>query len=125
MGARVVPVFGANCKVGVEDVGNRLQRALDQIDPYNMYLIFSFTDVHKDVELYLKADKHFYKCQDKYLDHEWYEHGYKDNYLPFVEYIVKRFKDHPRIFAWELGNELKARNENQIWPNLGVVSKRG
>ena len=50
------------------------------------------------------------------------EGGYKNNYLPFVEHIVKEFKDHPRIFAWELGNELKAwgPDEHKILPDLFI-----
>jgi hypothetical protein len=33
--------------------------------------------------------------------------NYEDYYLPFVRYIVNRFKDEPRVFAWQLGNEFK------------------
>jgi len=116
MGARVVRVFGANRHLGVEDTGNRLQQALDQVAAHDMYLIFSFTDVHHDTGFNVPGDERFY--QDNRLNKAWYEGGYKQNYRPFVEYLVKRFKDHPRLFAWELGNELKAWAPGVVLPDL-------
>lgn len=118
MGARVVRVFGANRHLGMEDTGNRLQLALDQVAAHDMYLLFSFTDVHHDTGFNVPGDERFY--QDNRLNKAWYEGGYKENYLPFVEYLVKRFKDHPRLFAWELGNELKAWAPGVVLPDLFI-----
>lgn len=118
MGARVVRVFGANRHLGLEDTGNRLQQALDQVAAHDMYLLFSFTDVHHDTGFNVPGDGPFY--QDNRLNKAWYEGGYKQHYLPFVEYLVKRFKDHPRLFAWELGNELKAWAPGVVLPNLFI-----
>lgn len=118
MGAQVVRVFGANRHLGVEDTGNRLQQALDQVAAHEMYLLFSFTDVHHDTGFNVPGDERFY--QDNRLNKAWYEGGYKENYLPFVEYLVNRFKDHPRLFAWELGNELKAWAPGVVLPDLFI-----
>jgi len=59
------------------------------------------------------------------LDRDFFADGYRTNYLPFVEYIVRRFRDHPWIFAWELGNELKYEPDPQIFLRFARnVSKR-
>lgn len=57
----------------------------------------------------------------QFLDFQWYRAdrrgeflNYEDNYKPLAEYIVNRFKDDPRIFAWELGNEIKAYNTTDM-----------
>ncbi|MBL8953575.1 MAG: cellulase family glycosylhydrolase [Myxococcaceae bacterium] len=36
-----------------------------------------------------------------------FEGGYVENYKPFVEQIVTRFKDNPAVFSWEVANETK------------------
>ena len=122
MGARVVRVFGANRHLGIEETGNRLQNALDKVVAHNMYMIFSFTDVHHDTGFNVPGDERFY--QDNRLNKAWYEGGYRQNYLPFVEYLVKRFKNHPGIFAWELGNELKAWAPGVVLPDLFIQFAR-
>lgn len=45
-------------------------------------------------------------CQ---LDDCWVESGYTRNYLPFISTIVKAFRDHPAIFAWDVTNEQNTR----------------
>jgi hypothetical protein len=42
------------------------------------------------------------------LNYKWISGGFRTNYKPFVQRIVDRFKDDPRIFAWEIGNEIGA-----------------
>ena len=118
MGAQVIRVFGANRNLSAEDTGNRLQQALDRVAARNMYLLFSFTDVHHDTGFNVPGDDRFY--QDNRLNKAWYEGGYRQNYLPFVEHLVRRFKNHPRIFAWELGNELKAWAPGVVLPDLFI-----
>jgi hypothetical protein len=95
MGARVVRVFGANRHASVKQIGDRLEQALKRVEDHGMHLIFAFTDVHHDTGFNVPGDERFY--QDNRLDKAWYEGGYRENYLPFVEQIVKRFKDHKRI----------------------------
>ncbi|MGB0384564.1 MAG: cellulase family glycosylhydrolase [Ardenticatenaceae bacterium] len=118
MGAKVVRVFGANRHSNTKEIGNRLQQALDRVAARDMYLILAFTDVHHDTGFNVPGDGRFY--QDNRLNKAWYEAGYRQNYLPFVEYIVQRFKDHPRILAWELGNELKAWAPGAVLPELFI-----
>lgn len=46
------------------------------------------------------------------LNHSWISGGFRNNYKPFVQTIVQRFRDDHRIFAWEIGNEIGAPNGN-------------
>ena len=41
------------------------------------------------------------------LNGAFYRSGYRERYLPFVRAVVDAFRNDPRIFAWEVGNELK------------------
>jgi len=42
------------------------------------------------------------------LGDDWLQSGYKQNFKPFAEYIVDRFKGHEGVFAWEVANETKS-----------------
>ena len=123
MGAKVIRVFGANRHIvgdNRNETANRLERALQEAAQRDMYIIFAFTNVYHDVAFDLPGDEGFYEHNS--LNRAWFEGGYQNNYWPFVEHIVERFKDHPRIFAWELGNELKASGPqpHQILPDLFI-----
>jgi hypothetical protein len=51
-------------------------------------------------------------CNDpniRILNREWVANGYRVNYKPFVQAVVDHFKNDPRIFAWEIGNEISVR----------------
>lgn len=52
------------------------------------------------------------------LNNEWLRNGYKENYKPFVEYMVDRFKDHKGLQAWEVANETKSYSNP---PDYGAV----
>ena len=41
------------------------------------------------------------------LNEAFYSSGFRTNYVPWVREVVTRYKDHPAVFAWELGNEIK------------------
>ena len=76
-----------------------------------MYLIPAFTDFYDDTSANPRGDEKFYQSDTvkTTLNRDFFAGGYRENYLPFVEGIVQRFRAHKRIFAWELGNELKAQ----------------
>lgn len=118
MGAKVVRVFGADKYLTTEDTIGRLSKILQKMQEHDMYLIFSFTNFYKD-GFYVQGDDEFYN-KHGHLDYSWYTGGYKQHYLPFVEAIVREFKDNPRIFAWELGNELKVQKGNDVFPKLFI-----
>lgn len=108
IGAKVVRVTIAGRNLAKEDVGNRLQTALDEANPWGqspLFFLVTFADVFfNDTFLTVQGDDQFYNGT---LTDAFYQQDYKVNYLPFVEYIVTRFRNDHRIFAWELGNEFK------------------
>lgn len=42
------------------------------------------------------------------VQNAWFQQGYRNNFRPFAETIVDRFKDDPTVFAWEIANEMKS-----------------
>lgn len=119
MGARVVRIFAANRHGNTQEAADRLEQALARAAARDQYLIIAFTDVHHDTGFNVPGDDRFYSADGR-LNRDWFAGGYKENYLPFVEHLVRRFRNHPRIFAWELGNELKAWVPGQILPDLFI-----
>jgi endo-1,4-beta-mannosidase len=115
-----------------EKVGNRFEKLLNLVrqDFPEMYLLPALTDLYDNTPFHPMGDDEFYEVQPdnwKILGKKWYTEGYLVNYLPFVEYIVRRFKGEPQIFAWEIGNELKnphgGRPRDFIDFNLAVAHR--
>jgi hypothetical protein len=123
-GVRVVRVFLANANATPTEVGDGLEKLLSIITddlgysvdgPDPLYLIPALTNFYSSVPFYVRGDNgevhpdhNFYG--DGKLTAEWYQGGYQHYYQPFVESIIDRFKEHPNIFAWEVGNELALGN---------------
>ncbi|MES1241504.1 MAG: S-layer homology domain-containing protein [Acidobacteriota bacterium] len=42
------------------------------------------------------------------LNYKWISGGFRSHYKPFVAQVVNAFKNDPRVFAWEIGNEIGA-----------------
>ena len=61
-----------------------------------------------------RASRDWYNDRGGLLETGWFDTGYQQNYRPFVGTIVSQFKDDPRIFAWQLGNELQIGTDP--WP---------
>ena len=70
--------------------------------------IISLTDYYQASSYRLGADDGYFN--GGYLSSSWFQDQYRNNYLPYVNQVVSdpQLKSDPRIFAWELGNELKA-----------------
>ncbi len=109
MKARVVRMHACHRAVPLEATIPLMQKALDLLHQYNMLAIVCLNDALGDSSFYVPGDDHFHQYGHPmgYVDKVAYFHneGYKQNQLPFVRQIVAAFKDHPAIFAWELGNE--------------------
>jgi hypothetical protein len=121
MGARVVRVFLAAKDAAHQEVGDRLARVLALLESddrlKDMYLILCFTDIYHNTPFHPQGDDPFYETQPDgwtLLNRAWFEGGYTQNYLPFVDHIVTTFHHHPQIFAWEIGNELKVTTGHQF-----------
>jgi hypothetical protein len=116
MGARVVRIFLPHKDVPTPEVKNRLEALLKLLREEfpEIYLIAALTDLYVNSQHFPQGDEGSYKTrtdpdgrQWTLLGQEWFNGGYKKNYLPFVDTIVTAFRDRPRILAWDIGNELK------------------
>jgi hypothetical protein len=118
IGARVVRLFLANRFRGHNQLTDRLSNLLQLLEPHDMYAIVCFTDVHGDYPYNVNGDMKFYtvKKHVDMLNEVFFRTGYKEHYLPLVKHVVEQFKNHPRIFAWELGNELKPQDQHNLFP---------
>ncbi len=114
MGARVVRFFLANRFRSTQEVGDRLSATLEILRQRDMYAIVALIDTHNDTFAQVPGDKEeFYDGPHGMPNRRFFESASKNQgrYLDFVKAIVTRFKDHERIFAWELGNELRAQEK--------------
>lgn len=108
--AKVIRFVAPYWKLNQVQTGDRLQVILDACNLWRVHAIVCLTDVYEVTQLYPQGDGPYYTdgcCGLKVLNHQWYAGGYQTNYLPQVLYLANRFKDHPAIFAWQLGNEIR------------------
>ena len=107
MGARVIRVFLPSVHANAEEVITRLQTVIDLVSTHfpELYILPAFTNLYADVPFRVQGDDSFYR--DNVLVRDFFTGGYQQHYLPFVRRIVQAFHSEPRIFAWEIGNELK------------------
>ena len=120
MGARVVRCFLANRHASVEETVARLEATLTDCAARDLYLLPSFTDVHGDTGFNPPGDEQFY-TENGMLNRDFYEHGYRGPYLALVDAVTRRFRDHPRLFGWEIGNELKPMAGGVLLPELLIT----
>lgn len=108
-GGRVVRVFCAYRGIGRTATGDRLQLALDMAAQRGLYLLVCLTDFYNDTKMNPQGDEVYYVNAGGYsiLGDAFFTGGYRNNYLPQAAYLAQRFRDHPGLFAWEVGNELR------------------
>lgn len=109
MGARVARVFVANKFITKEESASRLVKLLNKAATRGIYIIAALTDFYP-TGFCPKGDEQFYGVDPwgwTTLNQAFFAGGYKQNYLPLVQTVVASAKEHPAIFAWELGNEVK------------------
>lgn len=108
VGGLVVRVFAAGHDAAASTVAARLGAVLDAAQARGLYVIAALTDFYA-TGFSPQGDDGAYVSMNGYtiLSDSWFAGGYQTNYLPWVDAIVSHYKDHPALFAWELGNELK------------------
>jgi hypothetical protein len=89
-----------------------LGEALQIAGERGLYILPAFVDFYSTTDFRIPGDDHFYekldpKFSSNLLNAAFYRGGYRERYLPFVRAVVAAFKHDPRVFAWEIGNELK------------------
>lgn len=120
IGGKVVRVFVGNKLVSHEETARRLDEFLTKAEAYEIQVIPSLIDFY-DSGFSPKGTEQFYKTPysgTSLLDRSFFDEGYKDAYLKFVDTVVERNKNHPNIFAWEPGNELKYDPEPELFVNF-------
>ncbi|MFN8441235.1 MAG: NBR1-Ig-like domain-containing protein [Caldilineaceae bacterium] len=112
MGAKVVRVFLPCINASAQQTIDLLHTTLDVVGSRGLYLLPALVDFYKSTDFRIPGDDGYYAQLDpnfniELLKGEFYRDGYRERYLPFVTTVVEAFKNDPRIFAWEIGNELK------------------
>ncbi len=105
MKMRVVRMHACHRSVSLEDAVPLIGAALDRIQQHGLLAIVVLNDSLGS--FWVPGDERFHRHVLGHLDKMDYFHagGYKENYLPYVRRMVTAYRDHPAIFAWELGNE--------------------
>jgi hypothetical protein len=114
MGARVVRVFLPCVNANIDQTIAGLQRVLEimRAETPNLYLLPALSNLYADVPFRVQGDDGFYarvnpNFHTDLLNSAFFTGGYRVNYLNLVRRVVESFRGEPRIFAWEIGNELK------------------
>ncbi len=105
LGMRVIRMHACHRSVPVDECVPLVSKALDKIHDAGMLAIVVLNDSLG--QYYVHGDDHFHQEVLGHVNKTDYfvNEGYTENHLPFVKRIVAALKDHPGIFAWELGNE--------------------
>jgi len=113
MGARVVRVFLPSMHASPAQTIDRLAQVLALAADFpGLYILPALSNLYADVPFRVAGDEGFYAKVDPnfhadLLKADFFTGGYQQNFLPFARQVVARFRNEPRIFAWEIGNELK------------------
>jgi mannan endo-1,4-beta-mannosidase len=109
MKGKVIRAFVAYQGIGAQATGDRLGAVLDAMLAHDLTMIVVLTDFYA-TPFHPKGDDGYYATDGNgytVLDHDFFASGYGQNYKPLVQALATRFKDHPAIFSWELGNEIR------------------
>jgi hypothetical protein len=121
MGARVARVFLADRHADTDTIIRRMNATLQLLREQfpEMYLLPALTNLYSDVPFHVPGDDPFYQQppgdNHALLNRDFFTGGFEQNYWPFVQRVVGAFANEPRIFAWEIGNELKLDREPQLF----------
>jgi len=114
MGARAVRVFLPSVNVDIDATLAGLRRVIEimRAETPELYILPALSNLYADVPFRVRGDDGFYARVDPnfptdLLNSAFFTGGYRLNYLNLVRRVVEAFRDEPRIFAWEIGNELK------------------
>jgi hypothetical protein len=108
IGFSVVRFYAFHVDVSVNVAIDRTKRLLDALQARGMFGIVVLTDcAGSPFMVREKNPLNFYTSPAYGLSHRWYGGGYGDDYLPAVKQLVKAISNHPAIFSWEIGNELR------------------
>lgn len=104
---KVVRFYAPHHTVSTEETLPLVRQALDKLHAAGMLAIVALNDSIGQSGYYVNGDRPFHtEVLDHLNKHSYFiNEGYRQNFLPFVQRLVATFREHPAIFAWELGNE--------------------
>lgn len=117
----IIRVFVANNKTSDQEAAQRLDIFLTKAQNYNISTIVTFIDFYGNRGFYpqgISYNRYDSALKLNLLGRNFFETDYKGRYKKFVETVVNKNKNHPNIYAWEIGNELKYENEPAIFVNF-------
>ncbi len=105
MKMRVLRMHACHRSVSPDDAIPLVGAALDRIQQHGLLAIVVLNDSLGS--FWIPGDERFHRHVLGHLDKTDYFHagGYRENYLPYARRLVTAYRDHPAVFAWELGNE--------------------
>ena len=123
MGVRVVRVFAANNTISRQDAANKNYNLVCKAyNNYGIRVLISFTDFYNN-NFHPQGDDGYYSYDGwgSVLNQAFFTDGYKTNYMDFVRKTVTLLKNHPGVFAWEIGNELKTATFSNSSPETLIT----
>lgn len=118
MGGRVIRVFAANDQISHGEAARRLDALLTKAASYNISVIIALINYYGDNGFRPDGTEGYYTASWNnipLLGHNFFTGGYKNEYESFVRTVVAANKNHPNIYAWEPGNELKDNESSQTF----------
>jgi hypothetical protein len=115
MDGHLIRVFAANRHIDDQQAAERLSTFLDRAAARNIRVVVALIDFYRSGFYPQGLDGYYTDTYNgiELLNHAFFESGYKDRYLDFVQTVVATNKDKPNVFAWEYGNELKDERSPQ------------
>lgn len=120
MGGKIVRVFAAKNNISDEEAAIRLDQFLAKAASHNISVIVSLIDFYGPGSNPQGTDSFYTRAWNnlRLLNSDFFTNGYKGRYLSFVRTVVSKNKNHPNIYAWEPGNELKDETNTNAFINF-------
>lgn len=105
LGMRVVRFYVSHKSLTVDAAIPRVKNILDMLHARGMYAILVLTDgAYSGFNVADTPQNRAVNGIDRYT-HYFFERGFRENYLPYVDALTKAIGAHPAVFAVEPGNE--------------------
>ncbi|MBI4037399.1 hypothetical protein HY385_03170 [Candidatus Daviesbacteria bacterium] len=121
MGGKIIRLFVPNDRIGNEEAAKRLDLFLTKAASYNISVIATLVNFYGDNGFRPQGTAKYYTDNWQgipLLADSFFNGGYKNEFLPFIQTVVSANKNHSNIYAWEVGNELKDNGSSTNFVNF-------